>query len=131
MGGPPGGPGGEGPPGGGGGAPIENGEVNAQSAPQATLTPQQQAARRAFQNSPQLVAYRSFIGCAYVTIMTDVDAKAKGIQLENGRPGLLYVPGTGLVFIQERELPQGGGSLKAGASAPAASAVPSASAAPR
>jgi hypothetical protein len=115
--GPPGGPGGFGPPEGGpggggpGGPPPVGGDVTAQSAPE-NRSPQQEAARRNFENSPALVAYRSFVGCAYVTVLTQSDATAKGIVLEGGRPGLLYVPGIGLTFGQPRELPQGGGSLK-------------------
>jgi hypothetical protein len=111
-GGPPGeGPGGGfgGPPGGGppGGGPP-GGDVSAGSEP----TPEQQAARRAFANSPQVKAFRGFVGCAYVTILTQSEAKAKGIVLEGGRPGLLYVPTIGIVFVTEPQLPQGGGSLK-------------------
>ncbi|MBD5606838.1 MAG: hypothetical protein IAI48_17370, partial [Candidatus Eremiobacteraeota bacterium] len=75
-------------------------------------TPEQQAARRAFANSPQLKAFRGFVGCAYVTILSQADAKAKGIVPDGGRPGLIYVPGIGLVFVEEARLPQGGGSLK-------------------
>jgi hypothetical protein len=115
-GGPPGGgPPGGGPPGGGppgGGGPIEGGQVTAQSAPEAARSPQEDAARRSFQNSPELRAFRSFVGCAYVTVLSQAEATAKGIVLEGGRPGLLYVPGIGLTFVQPRELPQGGGSLK-------------------
>jgi hypothetical protein len=85
--------------------------VTAQSSPE-TRSPQADAARRSFQNSPEFKAYRSFIGCAYVTVLSQADAAAKGIVLEGGRPGLLYVPGIGLTFVQPRELPPGGGSLK-------------------
>jgi hypothetical protein len=105
-GGPPGGPGGEGAP----GAP--GGDVTANSGSGNAPTPQQIAARRNFENSPAVKAYRSFVGCAYVTILTQADAKAKGIVLEGGRAGLIYVPGTGITFVQALELPQGGGSLK-------------------
>ena len=77
-----------------------------------TPTPQQEAARRTFENTPAVKAYRSFVGCAYITILTQADAKAKGIVLEGGRPGLIYVPGIGITFVQATELPQGGGSLK-------------------
>jgi len=117
-GGPGGGPEGGGGPGGGGpgGPPVQSGEVTAQSAPEGNRSPEAEAARRSFQNSPEFKAYRSFIGCAYVTVLSQADATAKGIVLEGGRPGLLYVPGIGLTFVQPRELPQGGGSLKAGAS---------------
>ena len=75
--------------------------MTAQSAPQQPQrTPQQEAARRAFQNSPELKAFRGFVGCAYITILSEADAKAKGIVLEGGRPGLIYVPGIGLAFVQ-------------------------------
>jgi hypothetical protein len=114
----PGGPGGPGEFGGGGTrsgeAPIRSGDVVAQSetASSATRTPEQEAARRNFQNSPDVKAFRGFIGCAYVTLLSQADAKAKGIELPGGRPGLLYVPGVGIAFVQALELPQGGGSLK-------------------
>jgi hypothetical protein len=77
-------------------------------------TPEQEAARRAFQSSPTVKAFRAFVGCAYITILTQSEAKAKGIVLGGGRPGLIYVPGIGLTFVQETELPQGGGSVKSG-----------------
>ncbi len=95
----------------GGAPPIEGGEVTAESAPPPQQPPPD-AARRTFQNSPEFKAYRSFVGCAYVTLLSEADAAAKGIALQGGRPGLLYVPGIGLAFVSERELPQGGGSLK-------------------
>jgi hypothetical protein len=110
--GPPDGPGGGGPPGGGPPGPPGNGEITAQSAPEGARSPEQDAARRSFESSPALQAYRSFVGCAYVTVLAQNDATAKGIVLDGGRPGLLYVPGIGLTFVQARELPQGGGSLK-------------------
>ena len=109
-GGPGGGPGGPG----GGGPPISNGEVTAESGTPTAPTPQQEAARRNFENSPEAKAYRSFVGCAYITLLSDTDAKAKGIELQGGRPGLVYIPGTGLAFVQGKQLPQGGGSLKSG-----------------
>jgi hypothetical protein len=93
--------------------PLEGGQVNAESAPEAR-SPEQEAARRRFQNSPQFTAYRGFVGCAYVTLLTEAEASAKGIGLQGGRPALLYVPGTGLAFVAPRQLPQGGGSLKRG-----------------
>jgi hypothetical protein len=99
--------------------------VTAQSASQTAGTPQQQAARRNFENSPEFKAFRGFIGCAYVTILSQTDAKAKGIVLEGGRPGLIYVPGIGMTFVQALELPQGGGSLRA-SPAPGASVAPNA-----
>jgi len=75
------------------------------------------AARRAFQAYaalPEVRAYRGFTGCTYITLLSASDAKAKGIVPENGRPGMFYVPGTGLVFVQALQLPQGGGSLRQG-----------------
>ena len=56
---------------------------------------------------------RGFVGCAYVTAYTSMEAKAKGIVTEGGRPGFFYVPKIGFVFVRPPELPQGGGSLKA------------------
>jgi hypothetical protein len=113
---PGGGPPGEGPPGGGpggpGGPPPEGGDVSAASGTRAAPTPQQEAARRNFLNSPALKAFRAFVGCAYVTILTQSEARAKGIVIEGGRPGLIYVPGIGFTFVEEAQLPQGGGSLK-------------------
>ncbi len=121
FGGPPEGPPGAGGPGGpppGAGAPGEGppagGDVVAGSSSSRQLTPEQQAARRNFLNSPEVKAFRGFVGCAYVTLIPAADAKAKGIVLESGRPGLIYLPGTGLAFVQELQLPQGGGSLKGG-----------------
>jgi len=58
--------------------------------------------------------FRGLTGCAYVTVFTAADAKAKDIALQGGRPGLFYVPTVGFVFVRPPELPQGGGSLKAG-----------------
>jgi hypothetical protein len=91
--------------------PIEGGPVTAESAPE-TRSPQEDTARRNFQNSPEFKAFRGFVGCAYVTLLTEADARAKGIDAQGGRPALLYVPSTGLAFVQARQLPQGGGSLK-------------------
>jgi hypothetical protein len=93
-------------------APAEGGEIVAQSAPPQASTPEQETARRNFQNSPELKAYRSFVGCAYVSLLSEADAQAKGIDVQGGRPGLIYVPGIGIAFVQARQLPQGGGSLK-------------------
>jgi hypothetical protein len=88
--------------------------VTANSSAPATPTPEQQAARRNFQNSPAVKAYRAFVGCAYITILPQAEAKAKGIVLDGGRSGLIYVPGIGVTFVQETQLPQGGGSVKSG-----------------
>ena len=102
----PGGPGGPGGPGAGGPLPDSGGAQGANGG-----TGAQNAARA---NSPVARAFRAFIGCAYVTVWTSTQAKAKGIDTSSGRPGLLYVPGTGFVFARPPELPQGGGSLKQG-----------------
>lgn len=73
------------------------------------------AQRTAFRNSPAARAFRGFAGCAYITVLSSADAKAKGIvPAAGGRPGLYYLPGTGFVFVRPPELPQGGGSLKPG-----------------
>ncbi len=104
-GGGPGGPGGGPPPGDGGGPPGEGGSPESSA--------QANARREAFRNDPNLRAFRAFTGCAYLTAWTAAQASAKGIAT-NGRPGLYYVPGVGLVFVRPAELPQGGGSLKAG-----------------
>jgi TonB-dependent receptor-like protein len=120
--GPPGG-GGFGPGGGGPGepgGPPPGGDVTAQS--QAGPTPEQQAARRAFLNSPAIKAYRGFVGCAYISILSADAAKAKGVVPEGGRPGLFYVPSIGLVFVEPFALPQGGGSLR---NVPSAAPAPS------
>ncbi|MGP6157830.1 MAG: hypothetical protein ACLPYS_10050, partial [Vulcanimicrobiaceae bacterium] len=120
-----GGRGGFGPGGGFGGANGD--EVVGQTQGRDELSPEAQAARRAYVNSPAVKAYRAFIGCAYVTILSAADAKAKGIAAEGGRPGLFYVPKIGLVFVQPFELPQGGGSLR---SRPQPSALPAPAASP-
>ncbi len=59
-------------------------------------------------------AYRAFVGCAYITVLSQAEAKAKGVVIEGGRPGLIYVPTTGLTFVQALQLPPGGGSVKSG-----------------
>jgi hypothetical protein len=138
----PGGPGGGGPGsfggegrGGEGGGPGGGGPiiVQSQGAPQIT-----DAQRQAFLNSPGFRAFRGVLGCAFVTIMTTPDAKAKGIvstprqpqtpQAQGSAPpaqgqpnrtaagggGLFYVPGVGIVSVRPPELPQGGGSVKQG-----------------
>ena len=57
----------------------------------------------------------SLLRCAYVTALTQDDAKAKGIEIPaNGRPGIYYAPGIGIVVVRPKELPSGGGSLKSG-----------------
>jgi hypothetical protein len=119
-----GGPGGGGPD--GGGPPIASGEVTAQSGPPSAVG-DPAARRRNAQQSATFVAYRSFVGCAYVSVLSADDAKAKGIDVQGGRAGLIYVPGIGITFVQPRKLPQGGGSVT-GAHRPAPSASPSPSA---
>jgi hypothetical protein len=115
-GGPGGGPGGPGPGAGGDpnapgvGAPVGN----ATPAPSAAQSAEAQARRRAFETNPVFVAYRAFLGCSYVSVMSSTDAKAKGITLEGGRPALIYVPHSGVTFVRPPELPAGGGSLKTG-----------------
>jgi hypothetical protein len=116
-GGPPGGgPPGGGPPGEGPGGPpgAGDGEITGAPSTRSTPTPEQEAARRNFENSPAVKAYRAFVGCAYITILSQSDAKAKGVVIEGGRPGLIYVPTIGLTFVQELQLPAGGGSVKSG-----------------
>ncbi len=100
----PGGPGGPSGPGGGapdGGPPPGSPEGAPPGAPGPERTP-----------SPAQLAFRGFIGCAYLTVFSASDAKARGIDVSSGRPRLLYVPKTGFVFVRPPELPQGGGSLK-------------------
>jgi hypothetical protein len=107
-GGPPGegGPGGGGPGGGGPGGPEGGGPPSdAQSGGGGAPNPQRSP-------SPAQLAFRGFIGCSYVSVLSSTDAKAKGIDVSSGRPRLLYVPGIGFVFVRAPELPQGGGSLK-------------------
>ncbi|GAC1525774.1 MAG: hypothetical protein NVS2B8_10930 [Vulcanimicrobiaceae bacterium] len=58
---------------------------------------------------------RGLGGCAYVTALSNADARAKGIVTQGGRPGLFYVPNVGLVYVRPPELPQGGGSLRGNA----------------
>ena len=106
SGGGPGGPGGLGGSGPEGGPPPVIGNA-------ATDTPPTDAQRAAFRNDPAVRAYRGFTGCAYITVLSASDAKAKGIAPPSaGRPGLFYVPNVGFVFVRPPELPQGGGSLK-------------------
>jgi hypothetical protein len=64
---------------------------------------------------PQARRFMSLLRCAYVTALTQEDAKAKGIEIPaNGRPGIYYAPAIGIVVVRPKELPSGGGSLKAG-----------------
>lgn len=64
------------------------------------------------QPPPQFRTFAGFLGCAYVTAMSADEAKAKGIELQQGRPGLFYAPSIGIVAVRPPELPQGGGSVK-------------------
>jgi hypothetical protein len=112
VGGPP--PGAGGPGGPEGGPPPESapGAASENTAGGAGGANAQQ--RAALRNSPQARAFRAFLGCSYVTALSNDDAKAKGIETQSGRPGFFYVPKLGLVFVRPLELPQGGGSLKSG-----------------
>ena len=99
-----GGPGGGGfeggpPPGGPPPDASQNASGNATAAPRRSPGPEQ-------------LAFRGLIQCAYVTVLSSSDAKAKGIVVQSGRPGFFYVPTIGLVFVRPPELPAGGGSLK-------------------
>jgi hypothetical protein len=111
---PGGGPPGEGAgtPGGFGTTPTGGGDITAASTTFNAPTPDQLAARRKFENSPEVKAYRAFTGCAYITVLAQAEAKAKGIVIQGARMGLIYVPGIGFTFVQEKQLPQGGGSVK-------------------
>ncbi len=79
------------------------------NAPPSTTT---EAQRAAFRSDPAARAFRAFRGCAYITVLSASDAKAKGIAVQSGRPALLYVPTIGFVYVRPPELPQGGGRLK-------------------
>jgi hypothetical protein len=103
IGGPGGGPGGGEP-----GGPPPGGPGDGPPPPASGESPQQRG------NSAAGRAFRGFVGCAYITVWTSTQAKAKGIDTSSARPGLLYVPHTGFVFVRPPELPQGGGSLKQG-----------------
>ena len=107
-------PGGGGSPGGGaeGPPPGEGGPPGGNAPGGEGAGAPTDAQRAAFRNSPQALAFRAFTSCAYVSVFTADQAKAKGIVPQGGRPGLFYVPGTGLTFVRPPELPQGGGSLK-------------------
>jgi hypothetical protein len=115
-GGPPGGGGPGGPPGGGPGGPPGGGfggfggsnrtERNASASGDAN---------RASGPPAQVRRFFSLLRCAYVTALTQDDAKSKGIEVPaNGRPGIYYAPGIGIVVVRPKELPSGGGSLKSG-----------------
>jgi hypothetical protein len=112
-----GGAGGPGIPGGPGGEPGAPGGETAPGMPNAVgaaggANPGSAAARRAAA-TPEARAYRGFIGCTYITLMTSTEAKAKGITFENGRGGgMIYIPKIGIIFVQPPQLPQGGGSLR-------------------
>jgi len=58
-------------------------------------------------NSPQARELRALLACAYVTLMSTDEAAAKGVVSANGRPGLYYVPGTGLVAVRRAQPPGG------------------------
>ncbi|HTV72163.1 MAG TPA: TonB-dependent receptor [Candidatus Acidoferrales bacterium] len=106
-----GGGGGEG-PGGPGGPPPEGGPPPDEAPPPGvsggnggnTANPRARGAFRAF---------GGLLACAYATMLSRDDARAKGIVLPtNGRPGFYYVPSIGLVVVRPAELPVGGGSVK-------------------
>jgi hypothetical protein len=64
---------------------------------------------------PQVRRLGGLMRCAYVTALSQDEAKAKGIEpAANGRPGLYYAPTIGIVVVRPKELPSGGGSLKGG-----------------
>ena len=122
------GPGGGGPPGGG----PPGGDVVARSSPETDRTPQEEAARRAFASSPAVKQFRAFVGCAYITLLSQSDAQARGVALQGGgRFGLIYLPGAGIAFVRPPELPQGGGSVRSVTSpSPIVSPAPTPSARP-
>ncbi|MBC5810031.1 MAG: TonB-dependent receptor [Candidatus Eremiobacteraeota bacterium] len=135
-----GGPGGGGP--GGPGGPEGGGPIVVVGGAQGAADPAIAAARQRFLNSPEFKVIRGMTACTYVTVLTSAEAKAKGLVVQfgaprpagQGQPGapttggaqgggqqggnrgpsLYYVPGIGLVSVRPPELPQGGGSLKAG-----------------
>jgi hypothetical protein len=82
---------------GGGGDAAPSGAVGGMS-----HAPAPQAAR----GGPQSRAMRGMLACTYVTVLSASDAQAKGI-VTQGRPGLFYVPGVGIVAVR-RQMPQGG-----------------------
>ena len=108
--------------------PASGKPLVAQSQSDSARSPEATAARQAFLNSPAVKAFRGFIGCAYVAILSANDAQTKGIVVAGGRPTLLYVPSVGLAYVQAPELPQGGGSVRpAQRSSPAPTPAPSSS----
>jgi hypothetical protein len=103
--------GGEGP--GGPGGPPPDGGPPSETPPSAPGT---SGGGGAAANPRARGAFRAFQGllaCAYATLLSRDDARAKGIVLPtNGRPGFYYVPSIGLVVVRPAELPVGGGSVK-------------------
>jgi len=68
----------------------------------ASRAPAPEAAR----GGPQMRVLRAMLACSYVTVLSASDAQAKGIGIQ-GRPGVYYVPGIGIVAVR-RQMPQGG-----------------------
>jgi hypothetical protein len=117
-----GGFGGGGAPGGPGGAPgegqtgpiVPNGPITVDPRPQPTGSPGPRPTanpvfRAAFEK------FRATISCAYFSVLTQDDAKAKGFAEFRGRATLAYAPGIGLFAVRPPAPPQlgtGGGSVK-------------------
>lgn len=59
-----------------------------------------------------IARFRSVLGCAYFSVLTQPEAKAKGYAVFTGRNGLGYAPQIGLFAVRAPELGTGGGSLK-------------------
>jgi hypothetical protein len=118
----PGGPGGGGFPGGGGGPGAggfpgggAGGGFGTGSSRTGRTGVAASGANRTGGPPAQVRRFMSLLRCAYVTALTQDDAKAKGIEIPaNGRPGIYYAPGIGIVVVRPKELPSGGGSLKSG-----------------
>jgi hypothetical protein len=132
-----GGPGG--PPGGGFGGPPEGGAPGFR--PQISVGPNAAAPRPAFTPSPELIAalqpFRALVSCAYATVLTPDDAKARGFDIQppgvgprpspppspapgaspaprgNPRGGgfIDYAPSPGIFVVRLPELGTGGGSV--------------------
>jgi hypothetical protein len=114
-----GGGGAPGGPGGPGGAPgegqpppiVPNGPITVDPRPRPTGSP----GPRPTQNPVTVAAFQKFratISCAYFSVLTQDDAKAKGFAEFRGRASLAYAPGIGLFAVRPPELGTGGGSLK-------------------
>jgi hypothetical protein len=129
-------PGGEGGPGGPGGPPAFQSQI--------TVAPNSAEPRPAFTPSPALIAalqpFRALVSCAYATVLTPDDAKARGFAIEppgiraprpspapsatpepgaspgprNPRGGgfINYAPSPGFFVVRVPDLGTGGGSVK-------------------